>query len=119
MSTTAYAFNGVDLPIQPTSGQYGQRKSLGVDGNNVVIYEPIYSFTMTFDALTMSEFNQLYDFWQTVVNSGSISVDLPQKDADTYVFKTYTSCVVDEPTVGAFFQTYVSEVKILVRNITV
>lgn len=116
---TTYQINGVDFPTIPSEGSWGQRKQLGVDGFNRAIYEPTYNFQISFDALTQEEYIELYNFWLLMSSNITVSVTIPQKDATTYDFATYTGCVIDEPAVGPYYQGYQMSVKIVIRSIRI
>lgn len=114
-----YKVNGAAFTIQPSDGKWDQRRALGTDGNRRLIYEPTYSFTMSWDAMTQDAFDQLYNNWNSVSATGVVSVDLPQKDAASYVFKTYSNCIIDEPTTnGPYFAQHTMRVEMKVRSIT-
>lgn len=112
-----YKINGTDLPVQPSDCAWSQRKALGLDGYNRTIYEPTYSFTMSFDGMSQADFDQLRDFWNTLNTATTLSVTIPQRDASTYTFKTYTGCVMDEPTTGNFFNSYQTGIRVIFRGI--
>lgn len=112
-----FKINGTAILIQPIEHGWEPRRVLGLDGNNKAIYTPTYSYKFGWDAMLPDEFKQLRDFWSAVAASGAVSVDLPQIDAATYVFATYTNCVIDEPTYERYYQGYRMQVSWMVRNI--
>ncbi len=114
-----YKISGTTLTLQPTTGKWLSRRVLDIDGENRSIYEPTYSFEMSWDAMPPSDFDQLRDFWVNVSSTGNLSVDLPGKDQSTYMFVTYSNVVIDEPEPGEFFQKHLLRVRMTVRNITV
>ena len=114
-----YKISGTTLTLQPTTGKWLPRKILDIDGENRAIYEPTYSFEMTWDAISPSDFDQLRDFWVDISSTGNLSADLPGKDQSAYTFVTYSSVVVDEPESGEFFQKHLLRVRMMIRNITV
>jgi hypothetical protein len=119
MTASTFKVNGVALLIQPSDTQWLPRKELGVDGFNRKIYEPVYSYQLSFDVLSQAQFYQLLAFWQLMATQTTVTADLPDKTASTYTFKTYTGCTVDEPQVGAYFQNNQLSIKVTIRNITV
>lgn len=114
-----YNFNGVDLLLQPSSAGWKDRKILGYDGYNIPIYEPTYSFGISWDVQRPEEFYQLWSFWKATSAAGSISVWIPAKRASTYTFALYTGCVVDEPTMKEYFAKHLLKVEMMIRSITV
>lgn len=114
-----YQINGEDLPLPPTTFQWGERRVLGLDGNNRAIYGPVYSAQLKWDVLTPYQLDWLRDRWLTIASAGSATVSLPQKDAASYVFKTYSSVIIDEPTVGEFFEKHIVDVSLMIRNIVI
>jgi len=115
-----YKINGQALPIEPSVPGTWSRRSLGLDGNNRVIYEPTYSLVLSWDLLTYAEFKTLYDYWNAISATGTVSVTLPPRSAASFTpFVTYTGCVIDEPTSGDFFNGYYTNVKLMIRNIVI
>ena len=117
MST--YRVNGVDFPIDPSEAQWMPRKGLGLDGFNRTIYEPVRSFSMTFDGLSQDQYTALRNFWALMLTYTTVSVDLPQFDSTVWQFKTYSGCVIDEPANGLFMSQFQTSVKLMIRNIVV
>ena len=70
-----YKINGIDLKTQPSTGQYLERKQVGIDGEGRAIYVPTYAFMMRWDAMTVEDFDQLFDFWNTTSSTGTTSQD--------------------------------------------
>lgn len=114
-----YAFNGTNLLLQPSSAVWRERRVLGYDGYNIPIYEPTYSFQLSWDAVTPDVYAQLWDFWVAASAAGSVTVFIPRKGVSTYVFKSYSDCVLDEPTVKEYFAKHQMKVEQLIRNISV
>ena len=115
-----YKINGNDLPLLPTDGGWQQRRVLGTDGNNLAIYEPTYSYMISWDFLTYEEFEVIYDYWFAISASGSVSIALPPRKGAAYTpFTTYTGCVLDEPVHDKFYQGYYPSVRLQVRNIVI
>ena len=113
-----YKINGVALSLQPTSGQWAPRRPLGADGEGRAIYSPLYSFMLQWDAMSVPDFDQLYEFWRATSAIGVNQIDLPEKGADEYQFNTYSG-VLDEPQAGEYFQGFQLRVEMSVRKIMV
>lgn len=114
-----YKINRIDLKTQPSTGQWLERKQVGVDGEGRAIYVPTYAFMMRWDAMTVEDFDQLFDFWNTTSATGTVDVDLPDRDNVKYQFLTYEDCIVDEPKRDEYFARHILKVEMLVRNIVV
>lgn len=114
-----YKINGTPLQLQPSTGQWGPRRALGVDGEGRAIYSPFYSFQMQWDAMTPDDFEQLYAFWQATSATGVVMIDLPKKGSSTlYEFDTYSG-IIDEPQQGEYFQGHHLRIELLSRRIIV
>lgn len=114
-----YAIDSVDLLLQPTSGNWRERKIIGIDGENRAIYEPKYSFAIGWDAMTPAQIFQLWTFWSGVSSAGFVVATLPKYNSSTYSFQAYVNCVIDEPKRGDFFAKHILRIEATIRNITV
>jgi len=112
-----YKINGSAITLQPAEGQWKDRESIGVDGNGHAVYSGKREYEMRWGFMLASEFNQLVTFFNTVGNTGTAVVSLPQYGASSYAFYDYTGCVLREPESGDFFEQYVSDVRLLVVKI--
>ena len=112
----SYAINGVEI-LQPTSGRWLSRDRLGIDGNGHVIYPGVREFEMKFVLSSPSDYNQILGYYNAVSNTGTVVIDLPQFGAASYVFYSYSGCVLQEPEVGTYFSTYHNDVTLLVTKI--
>lgn len=112
-----YALNGVDLFLPPTTGKWLTKDALGLDGFGHPILPAIKNFELSWQLISISDFNQLYTSFLSVSNTGTIAVDLPQFSAADYRFNRYSGCIVQEPEVGEYFNEYLSNVRLLITNI--
>jgi len=114
----AYKINGVDLPLPPAVGKWGQRRALGLDGQNRVIYGPMRTFQLEWDALTFAQYKTVLAFYQSVMSSGFVTATLPPYGGVDYdTFTTYTDCTLDEPVAQNLDQKYQIRVTMMIRNI--
>lgn len=113
----SYAFNGTNLTLQPSEGVWNQRDSLGIDGGGHPIYPAKRTFELKWGLISVSDLQQIINVYNTVQNTGTASVDLPQFGAAGYQFKTYSGCTLNEPQVGAYFNEYVADTSLLILNI--
>jgi hypothetical protein len=114
-----YGVNGVALTLQPTSGQWEAKSSLGFDGNGHPIYPPMGEFTLSWDLISTNDFKQLNDFYESVSNTGTVTTELPKWGDVDYLFYSYSGTVWQRPTAGEYFMRYVTGVKMTVSRIRV
>lgn len=112
-----YAVGGVNLQLPPSEGQWGQRETIGLDGNGRPIYPSIRTFTMKWNLISVGDLQQIINAQRAVANTGSSVVDIPKWAASDYLFESYTGCFVNEVTVGKYFAQHVEDVQLLVTNI--
>ena len=112
-----YKINGTELTMQPTTGRWLERDSLGIDGNGHTIYSPIRRFEIQWNLMSPAEVYQIQNFFDTVTVTGSFVVDLPEYNAATYTFHSYTGCVLSEPEVSDYFTENIKDVTLLISRI--
>jgi len=125
---SSYKISGTILKTQPTSGQWIPRGSLGIDGNGHAVYPALREFEMLWDLVDWDVAHQIQDFYDTVSNTGTVSVHLPPHlptgtsfdangDITTNYFREYSGCVLREPEFGPYFQYNRQDVKLLIVRI--
>ena len=112
-----YAFNGTDLNIPPSEGRWKERPSYGIDGGGHTIYSSVRDFEMSWDLVSVANLQQIIGVYNTVSNTGTAVSCLPKWGDPTYLFYNYSGTVLTEPTVGAYFQEFVQDVKLLILNV--
>ena len=112
-----YKINGTDLLLQPSSGKWVDRDELDRDGNGHSIYPPVYNFELSWELMDLDSFYQLQGFYQNTLVTGSVVAELPDRYANSWSFKGYTGCIMQEPTRDNFWEEYVQGVKLLLVNI--
>ena len=112
-----YRLDGVDLDLPPLDGHWVEQTALGTDGNNRILYPPTRMFQMVWTMMSPSQFNQIFDQWETLASTGTIVVDLPELGVDPFVFTSYTGAFVEQPTMGEYFQGFYKQVTMLIRNV--
>jgi hypothetical protein len=113
----AYKINGTALLLNPETGAWRPRNILNLDGNGHAIYPPSREFEMKWSFMDLASYDQMINFFLAVGATGSAVVELPQFGADPYAFKAYSGCALQEPTVGPYFQGFISSVTFLITNI--
>lgn len=111
----SYAINAVD--ICPEDSRWLPRPALGIDGNGHSIYPAVRDVELTWSLVSMADFNVIYQAYQLVGNTGTITADLPDLSASDFRFKRYSGTIIHEPEVGTFFEGYASDVRLLITNI--
>ena len=114
-----YGINGVDLTLQPTYGRWIPQGVLGITGDGHPIYSAIREFEIHWSLSAQSDLDQIQDARDLIYLTGTVSVDLPAYRGSSYVFQTYSGCVLYEPERGAYFSDHTSEFVIIVGNIQV
>jgi len=111
-----YAFNNTDFTLPPTTGKWVERTTYGVDGEGHLLYPAFRAFEMTWELISTSDLNQLINFYNTVSSTGTIVACLPEWGNANYEFKNYSGTTLVEPTVGEYFQGYVTSVTMKILN---
>jgi hypothetical protein len=112
--TGTYAFNGAALLLMPETGRWVERELIGIAGNGIPTYPAVREFEFKWSLMSMEEFAQVQQVYETVRASGSVVADLPKYATNPYQFYSYSGCTAKEPTASEFFETYVSGVTFLV-----
>lgn len=112
-----FSFNGTVLTAQPTSHKWISKGEIGVDGSGRGIYAAYREYEMKWDFLSTDEFQQIYNYFQAIGQTGTVVASLPQFNATDYQFYSYSGCVLREPEVGDYFQNYISDVRLLIVRI--
>ncbi len=113
----SYAFNGVDLTLQPTTGKWEERTSYGIDGGGHTVYSSLRSFELKWELISTSDAKQIIDFYNLVGNTGSVVSCLPEWGNVDYSFRNYSGTTLQDPTVGPYFQGYIESVSLLILNV--
>lgn len=112
-----YRINGNEITIQPTTGRWVGRDSIGIDGNGKPVYVGVRAYELKWQLIDPATFNQLVNFFNGTYASGTASVDLPAFGNATYVFQSYSGCVINEPEADAYFSQNQLNASLLITNI--
>jgi hypothetical protein len=112
-----FKINSVPFVVQPSSHHWVSRPSLGFDGGGHPMYVAVRSYEMSWDFMNISGAMQIQNFYNLCSVSGTVIVDLPAFQAGSYVFKSYTGCVLQEPTFDTYFNEFEQTLKLVVNNI--
>lgn len=112
-----FKVNGVPFVLRPSTHHWASRPSLGFDGSGHPMYVAVRSYEMSWDMINASGAAQLQSFYNLCSVSGTVIVDLPQYMGNGYVFKSYTGCVIQEPSFDSYFDQYDQTLKLVITNI--
>jgi hypothetical protein len=113
----SYSFNNVDLTLPPSEGSWKERPNYGIDGGGHTIYSSVRDFEMTWDLISVANLNTIISVYNSVGNTGTVVSCLPDWGNANYIFRNYSGTVLQEPTVGVYFQEFVQNVKLLILNV--
>ena len=113
-----YAIEETELTLKPTTAKWDDRDILGMDGGGHPVYPSIRQFEMSWQLISPGELSQLITFYNSVKNTGTVSVDLPEWGANEYRFARYSGCTLSEPMVGEFFEGTIQQVRLLIYGIS-
>ena len=115
--TGSFALNGANLTLQPSTFGWENRDTLGTDGNGRPLYSSLASFQLFWGLMSTSELRQLILISDTVSATGTVVSDLPEWGNNDYYFKSYSGTIIGRPQVGEYFNTYVTDVRLVISNI--
>ncbi len=113
----SYTINGVTLSLQPTSGKWNNRELIGVDGNGHAVYSGMREFELQWGFMTFEQFREIQNLFESIGSTGTAVVQLPEYGALSWQFREYSGTVLQEPKAEQYFETYVSNVSMLIVKI--
>jgi hypothetical protein len=116
-ATGTYAVGTVDFSLQPSSGRWVDRESLGFDGYGHPIYPAVREFELSWQLINASDVSQIIGFYNSVASTGTVVVDVPKWGTTPYQFERYSGCTLGEPSVQQFFNEHTQEVRLLIYGI--
>lgn len=119
MTTNAFTINGVAFTRQPTNHRWRNQDTLGISGDGHAMYPAYREYELEFDFSTQAEFYDFNTYWQSVGQTGTVVVELPEHPttASTYGFREYSGVVVNQPEYQSFFENYYGSGRILLTRI--
>jgi len=112
-----YKINGVEFPIQPTSGRWINKQPFGVTGDGHAMYPGVREFEVRWGLLDATGTNQLQNFFNGVSVTGTVVAEIPKYAAPGWIFYAYSGVLVREPEFGTFFNTYTQDVTLIISQI--
>lgn len=112
-----YQINGTDFLLQPTTGRWMPRAPVEITGDGHPVYSAVREFELRWQLSDAESVDQLRDWFETTLLTGTASVALPSRSTGTYSFQTYTGCVLYEPEQGVFFNEFTTDLVMIVGNI--
>lgn len=119
LPTGSYALAGTNLSLQPTSGRWLPQDEIGITGDGHSIYPAVREFELRWQLESPSDYNQLVGFFNNIQITGTIVADLPKYGASSYTFFSYSGCVMQQPELGQYFEQYINDVVLVLRNIQI
>ena len=113
----SFGINGTDFTLPPTSGRWMPQSMVGITGDGHPIYPAIHEFEIRWSLSSQDDLNQIQNFRDLVVLTGTASVDLPAYRGANYIFQTYTGCTLYEPDRGQYFSEHTTEFVLIIGNI--
>lgn len=113
----SYALNGTRFILQPTEGHWDARDNLGTDGGGHPIYPSTRKFEINWGLAAPSDVKQILDAYNSVSNTGTIVFDLPKWGDTDYTFYSYSGCTMQEPEVGAYFNGFITDVRLVINKV--
>lgn len=111
-----YAVNGTDFLIQPTAGRWRERNIIDYTGDGHPTYPAIREFELRWNLVSQDAVSQAHTwFLQTI--SGTVALDLPEFNNSSYVFRTYSGCILYEPGRGQYFSEHTTEFVLIAGSI--
>lgn len=116
-----YKIDGSTI-FTPTSGRWVPRRPIDVQGDNRPIYSGVRAFELKWRLMSNEDWADLQIFFNTVAATGTHVVQIPgypTAGQQAYAFREYSGVVMTEPQVGPYFETYPSNVTLILGNIQV
>jgi len=114
----SFAIGGVDFLLQPTEHKWMPRTMLGRDGAGHPIYSGVREYEFRFQLASLTEYWQLQQWFNLMSNTGTLVLDLPAYAVSgTYLFTSYTGCIIDEPEAGTYFSESKTDMLLIASNI--
>lgn len=118
---TNYKIDGSAI-FTPASGRWVPRRPVDVQGDNRPIYSGVRAFEIKWKLVSNEDWADLQVFFNQVAATGTHVVELPGFPTalqQSYAFREYSGVTMAEPQVGPYFETYPSNVTLIIGNITV
>lgn len=113
-----YEVDGTPMLLQPLTPQWMPRTNIGIDGSMHRVYEPTYSFKLSWGPMTFTQFNQLCAWWSEISVTGTHCINLPERCGAAWATGTYCGVVFDEPESEHVWEEHLLRPSMLIRNIT-
>jgi hypothetical protein len=117
-----WQINGQHLTTPPTEAGWVNRRPLDVSGENRAIYPGIHEFEMKWVLLSYQDWAALQVLFNARETTGTSVVKIPAYPSITgsaFAFREYSGVMIDEPSVGMFFEEFPRQVVLMIRNIAV
>lgn len=112
-----YKINSTEFTLPPTTGRWIIPDALGIGVSGVARYPAVKQFELLWDFMSPAEYSQLKTWYAYQNNTGTITADLPDIEAASYEYRTFSGVVMFHPIVGEYFEGYLSDVSVILSNI--
>lgn len=113
----AFKINGTTLTLQPTDHNWVARDRYGISGDAHNIYPAVRKYQLRWSLSSASDFQEVLNFYNSIAQTGTVTVDLPEWGVSTYQFRTYSGCTLAEPEFSNFYENFYQEIGLLILNI--
>ena len=118
---TDYRIDGTAI-FSPTSGRWVPRRPVDVQGDNRPIYAGVRAFEIKWRLTANEDWADLQVFFNRIAATGTHVVRLPgfpTASQQAHAFREYSGVTLAEPQVGPYFETFPTNVTLIIGNITV
>jgi hypothetical protein len=113
-----YKINGISI-ADPTSGTWVPNRPLDYSGEGRPVYPPLRDFKIQWNLMAIADLDVIRDEWQKDQATGTVTVDLPDIKQNSYLFRTFSGCHLEEPQASQYFEQYATEVILVVTAIRI
>jgi hypothetical protein len=113
----SFALNGANFILQPSTSHWVERDIMGLDGNAHPVYPVYREYEMAWELAHPADVKQIIDVYNYLGNTGTTSFDLPEWGASDYLYHEYSGCTLQEPTVGDYFNGWITGVRLLIMKV--
>ncbi len=116
-----YKIDGTSV-FTPTSGRWMPRRPVDVQGDNRPLYSGVRAFELKWRLISNENWADLQIFFNTVAATGTHVVELPgfpTAGQQVYAHREYSGVTLAEPQIGPYFETYPTNVTLILGNIAV
>lgn len=122
VTTGSFGINGIEFLIQPSEFKFVPRNTLAIDGAGHPIFPAVREGEFDWDIIDQPTWQQLQGFYNSVQNTGTCVVNIPQFANGSFSMAPVSGCTLGEPEMSGDFLTfegYLVKMKLVVMNIRI